>query len=232
VTIFHIFDSRSPDLSNSVPSLEPETQMDPSEMPSNLIGRNRPENPFSLFKQWLEEAAQKPVPQLDAMVLATVGPGGKPSARVVLFKGILEEKILFFTNYRSRKAQELAANPFAAVVFYWEPLQRQIRIEGKVEKVPPQKSDVYFASRPRGSQIAAWASKQSAPIASRTILEKRFHAFQQKFSGQPVPRPPCWGGYWLIPDYFEFWVAREHRLHERLAYRKNENGWDICWLQP
>jgi pyridoxamine 5'-phosphate oxidase len=166
------------------------------------------------------------------MVLSTVSSSGKPSSRVVLLKEARRENLMFFTNYTSRKGKELATNPYAALLFFWPDLQRQVRIEGKVEKTSKEDSDYYFASRPETSKLASWASTQSEIIEDREKLEEAYQAETLRFAKIPVPRPPHWGGFQLIPDSFEFWQGRESRLHDRLKYIKNGDEWTIIRLAP
>jgi len=197
------------------------------------LSENRVESdPVTQFAQWYEyaQAAVKPLP--DAVALATATRAGQPSLRVVLLKSFDGHGFVFFTNYRSRKGRELARNPQATLLFHWVELARQVRIEGRVEKLPARESDAYFATRPRGSQLAAWASPQSAVIAGRGPLERRVAAFARKYP-DGVPRPPHWGGYRLIPEAFEFWQGGEDRLHDRILYRRARGGrWRIERLAP
>jgi pyridoxamine 5'-phosphate oxidase len=189
-------------------------------------------NPISQFAQWFEkaQAAVKPLPH--AMALATATGAGHPSLRMVLLKGYDARGFVFYTNYSSRKGRELARNSRATLLFYWGVLERQVRIEGRVTKVTAHESDEYFATRPRGSQLAAWASSQSAPITGRGALERRFAAFARKYA-EAVPRPPHWGGYRLAPEEIEFWQGREDRLHDRILYRRARGGrWTIDRLAP
>lgn len=168
------------------------------------------------------------------MTLATVGEGGRPSARIVLIKGVDERGFVFFTNYESRKGRDLAANPYAALLFYWIELERQVRIEGRIEKTSADESDRYFSSRPLGSRIGAWASEQSAVIDSRATLEAREKEISTRFGDDP-PRPPHWGGYRLVPDSIEFWQGRPSRLHDRLLYTRDAaspHGWTMSRLSP
>ncbi|MCE7072537.1 pyridoxamine 5'-phosphate oxidase [Dyadobacter sp. CY327] len=189
-------------------------------------------NPFTQFKLWFDEALSAGVVEPNAMVLSTVS-DGRPSARVVLLKDLDQAGFTFFTNYESKKAKEMESDPFVAVTFFWKELERQVRIEGKVEKTTNQESAEYFAVRPRGSQIGAWASTQSEHLASRAELEERTLLLEQKFEGAEVPRPPHWGGYRVIPHYFEFWQGRSSRLHDRLVYKKTDEGsWEIERLYP
>ncbi len=191
-------------------------------------------DPLVQFKQWMVEAVDSEVPEPNAMVLATLNQYSRPSARVVLLKDIEEGGFVFYTNYNSEKGQELAAHPFAALNFNWLELQRQVRIEGRVEKVSEEMSKAYFQSRPRGSQIGAWASPQSTIIEDRSILEENVKRLEEKYQGQEVlPIPPHWGGYSLKPDLIEFWQGRPSRLHDRIRYRLDEKGkWLIERLAP
>ena len=170
---------------------------------------------------------------LNAMTLATVDRTGHPSARVVLLKGIDARGFVFYTNYNSRKGQELAGNPEAALVFYWADLERQVTVAGTVEQLPAAESDAYFKSRPRGSQIAAWASNQSQSVADRNTLEQNWQQFERRYAGPEVPRPPHWGGYVLAPRRVEFWQGRPNRLHDRFCYSRRQDGtWSLERLSP
>jgi pyridoxamine 5'-phosphate oxidase len=190
-------------------------------------------NPFKQFQVWFSEAVAAQLPEPNAMTLATISPGGRPSARMVLLKDFDEKGFTFYTNYGSAKGKHLSETPWAALVFWWVQLERQVRIEGRVEKVSPQESDEYFCSRPETSQLGAWASNQSQVIESREVLEKQFTQLKEKYTGQAIPRPPHWGGFRVIPDVIEFWQGRPSRLHDRLCYRLLEDGfWHIERLSP
>lgn len=189
-------------------------------------------DPVAQFARWYERAQAEVTPLPDAVALATATRAGHPSLRMVLLKGFDAHGFVFYTNYRSHKGRELARNPRATLLFYWGALQRQVRIDGRVERVMARESDAYFATRPRGSQLAAWASPQSGVVAGRGPLERRFAAFARKYPGT-VPRPPHWGGYRLVADAFEFWQGGEDRLHDRILYRRARNGrWRIERLAP
>jgi len=197
-----------------------------------LDERDADPNPFALFQQWLELAIAENLPEPNAMTVATAALDAKPSARIVLLRGVDERGFVFFTNYSSRKGKELKDNPFAALVFFWQPLHLSIRIEGRVERVNAQESDEYFASRPRGSQLSSAASPQSQVIPNREFLETRVQELDAKFPNH-VLRPAQWGGYRVVPDVFEFWQGRENRLHDRLRYtRAVNNSWKIERLAP
>ncbi|MBV8030763.1 MAG: pyridoxamine 5'-phosphate oxidase [Betaproteobacteria bacterium] len=189
-------------------------------------------NPIKQFEKWFEDALQAGVPLPNAMTLATVAADGTPSARIVLLKGIEQEAFVFFTNYGSRKGRELAARSAACLVFFWSDLERQVRVDGRVEKIAPEASDAYYASRPLGARISAWASPQSEPVADRSALEASFKRFSSQHGDAP-PRPPHWGGYRVVPQAIEFWQGRADRLHDRLAYeRKGADGWTLRRLAP
>lgn len=197
-----------------------------------LTEDNLPEDPVILFKKWLNEAVETEVPEPNAMSLATVGEEGGPNVRTVLLKGIEEGSVLFFTNYNSRKARELASNPAAACAIWWPGLERQIRFRGSVSQLSPAKSDKYFETRPRESRIGAWASRQSEEISGREELEKQFAGFEKKFDNKPVPRPEYWGGYRIKLTGIEFWQGRAGRLHDRIEYLHQSGSWIHRRLSP
>jgi pyridoxamine 5'-phosphate oxidase len=188
-------------------------------------------DPFAQFTRWFDEAVKAEHPMLNAMTLATVSAEGRPSARIVLLKGVDNGGFVFFTNYKSRKGRELTANPAAALVLYWSELEREVRIDGRVTKVTAQESDAYFTSRPLGSRHAAIASPQSEVVASRAVLETRFAEAAEKSGDQPA-RPPHWGGYRLIPDEIEFWQGRPNRLHDRVLFTRKGRVWKTERLAP
>jgi pyridoxamine 5'-phosphate oxidase len=189
--------------------------------------------PLRLFRVWLDDAIEAGLPEPNAMVLATATPDGRPSSRAVLLKSIDEEGFVFFTHQDSRKGRELAANPVAALCFVWLELERQIRVEGRVERAPEAVADAYFARRPRASQLGAWASPQSEPVASREELERRLEEAAVRFAARDVPRPPGWGGFRLRPEVLEFWQGRPSRLHDRLRFtRRREGEWERVRLAP
>ncbi len=187
--------------------------------------------PLQMFEKWFTQAEKAKVPEPNAMTLATVGADGRPSTRVVLIKDIDERGVVFYTNYNSRKGQELAANPMAALQFHWVELERVVRIEGRVEKVSPEESDAYFNVRPLDSRLGAWASPQSEVIANRAVLVKNVAMLTTKFGLNP-PRPEHWGGFRLVPDTWEFWQGRTSRLHDRLRYRLVDGNWHRERLAP
>ena len=200
-------------------------------MRESLDEQNVAREPVAQFKLWFDEAVASQMPLVNAMTLATVSAGGQPSARIVLLKGIDHDGFVFYTNYQSRKGKELAGNPAAALLFHWTELEREVRIEGRVEKVSAQEADEYFASRPLGSRHAAIASPQSAVVASRAALEARFAGAVTNYGDNP-PRPHDWGGYRLAPETIEFWQGRQNRLHDRLLYSRVASGWKIERLAP
>jgi len=189
-------------------------------------------DPIEQLRRWLEDARSAGAHEPTAMTLATVAQTGRPSARIVLLRGLDERGLRFYTSYFSRKGRELEANPNAAAVFYWPDMERQVRIEGAATALAEDESDAYFAGRPRGHQLAAWASEQSESIQSRDVLEERYAHFEQRFDQGAVPRPHSWGGYLLAPVRFEFWQGRTNRMHDRIAYVREGATWRISRLQP
>lgn len=188
--------------------------------------------PYAMFGQWFDGARTAGVLEPNAMVLATVSSDGVPSARVVLLKGLTADGFVFFTNYESRKAAELAANPHCSLLFGWYQLQRQVRIEGVASRISRAETEAYFATRPRDSQIGAWASPQSRVVASRAELDQQYAETEQRFAGSDVPAPPHWGGYLVTPHRVEFWQGRRHRMHDRLVYQRTGADWTIRRLAP
>jgi len=189
-------------------------------------------DPHALFEEWLAEARLSEPNDPEAMALATADAEGRPSARMVLLKGHDARGFVFYTNCESRKGDELAANPRAALLFHWKSLRRQVRIEGRVEIVSDAEADAYFATRARESQLGAWASDQSRPMESRAAFEARYQALVEKYDGRDVPRPPHWRGYRVAPERIEFWTGREHRLHDRRLFARTEAGWAESLLYP
>jgi pyridoxamine 5'-phosphate oxidase len=189
-------------------------------------------DPFDMFVAWFEDAKQAGIFLPESVNLATATKDGVPSSRMMLLKGIDHRGFVFFTNYESRKSGELNDNPRAALTFYWGILERQVRAEGVVEKISEQESDAYFRTRPRGSRIGAWASKQSSPLESRMELDRRFKEFDHRYPGEDVPLPPFWGGWRLNPARIEFWQGRINRLHDRLRYEREGDAWRVTRLYP
>lgn len=190
------------------------------------------EDPFTLFDRWFAEAQASEINDPNAMALATVDAAGQPSVRMVLLKGHDPRGFVFYTNRQSRKADDLAAVPKAALLFHWKSVRRQVRVEGAVTQVSDAESDAYFASRGRDSQLGAWASDQSRPLDDRATFEARFEAVRARFDGGDVPRPPHWGGYRVAPERIEFWQDRAHRLHERRVFVPHVDGWREGLLYP
>ena len=190
-------------------------------------------DPIKQFSNWFTAAIEAGIRDVNAMSLATAGPDAKPTVRIVLLKGFDQNGFVFFTNYESEKGKQLAANPYAAMAFYWIELDRQIRIGGEVEKTSREESQIYFDSRPIGSQLGAWASRQSDVIDGRRVLDARMSEMTERFANKAIPVPPHWGGYRLKPDVFEFWQGRPNRLHDRFRYTRQANGsWLIERLAP
>ena len=189
-------------------------------------------NPFVQFQQWFEQAVKAELPEPNAMALATATPDGRPSVRMVLLKGFDERGFVFYTNYEGRKSVELAANPQAAVLFFWVELERQVRIEGTVEKTSKQESDEYFKTRPLESRLSAWASRQSSIIPSRSFLEQKMSDLEHRYANREIPLPPFWGGFRIQPQVFEFWQGRENRLHDRVRYMLQGGVWHIERVSP
>ena len=198
-----------------------------------LRRRDLDPDPIKQFSNWFTAAIEAEIRDVNAMSLATAGRDGKPTVRIVLLKGFNQDGFVFFTNYESEKGVQLEANPYAALAFYWIELDRQIRISGKAEKTSRQESESYFRSRPIGSQLGAWASRQSEVLDARRVLDARMAEMTERFGGKPIPLPPHWGGYRVVPDMMEFWQGRPNRLHDRFRYRLQSDGsWLIERLAP
>lgn len=189
-------------------------------------------DPLELFSRWFADARKAGLYLPEAMTLASTTSDGAPSARMMLLKGFDQRGFRFFTNYESRKAGELDRNGRAAMVFHWAVLHRQVRVEGRTERMSKEESQEYFRTRPRGSQIGAWASKQSSVLEARTELDAQFRELERRFAGSTVPLPPFWGGYRLIPEVIEFWQGRANRLHDRIRFQRSESGWEVVRLSP
>lgn len=190
------------------------------------------DDPIAFFQAWWDDARASGIYLPESMTLATATPEGAPSARMMLLKGVDQRGFVFFTNYQSRKGGELQVNPRAALVFHWAILQRQVRVEGVVAKLTQPESEAYFHTRPRGSRIGAWASRQSADLSSRAELDQRVREYQTRFAQEDVPLPPFWGGYRLTPSVIEFWQGRINRLHDRLRYTRTDSAWTVTRLYP
>ncbi|MFV3074262.1 pyridoxamine 5'-phosphate oxidase [Niveispirillum fermenti] len=189
-------------------------------------------DPFALFRDWFAEAEATEINDPNAMAVATVGADGRPTVRIVLLKALDDRGFTFYTNTQSRKGEHLAANQVAGINFHWKSLRRQVRVDGLVEPVTEAEADAYFASRPHGSRIGAWASQQSRPLDSRSTLEQAVRDTQARYADQAVPRPPHWSGYRVVPDRIEFWQDREYRLHDRIIFTRSDGGWDKGRLYP
>jgi pyridoxamine 5'-phosphate oxidase len=200
---------------------------------NELLEKNVSKNPFETFHVWFEEAVKSGILEPNAMVLSTIE-NEMPSSRVVLLKALDDTGFVFYTNYESHKGQQLVQNPFASLTFFWDKLERQVRVQGRVEFVSAEESDAYFQSRPRGSQLGAWVSAQSTEIPDRSVLEDRLKELETQYANEllPIPRPPHWGGIRILPLKIEFWQGRPNRLHDRLLYQKTENNWHITRLSP
>jgi pyridoxamine 5'-phosphate oxidase len=189
-------------------------------------------DPIAMFERWFDDAMRAGIFLPESVALATASTEGRPSARMMLLKGVDRRGFVFYSNYESRKAAELEANPRAAIIAHWSILERQVRVEGTVQKVPKEETEAYWGSRPRGSRIGAWASRQSTPLESREALELAVTETARKYKGREVPLPPYWGGYRLVPEVIEFWQGRANRLHDRLRYERDGDGWKITRLSP
>jgi pyridoxamine 5'-phosphate oxidase len=189
-------------------------------------------NPIAQLGRWIADASAANVAEPNAMALATAARDGRSAVRYVLLRGLDERGLRFYTSYFSRKGRHLEENAFAAAAFYWPQLERQVRVEGPVQTLSEDESDAYFASRPRGHQLAAWASEQSEVVSSREVLDERYAHFEERFAGEDVPRPHSWGGYAIAPDRFEFWQRRINRMHDRFEYLRGGGAWTIRRLQP
>jgi pyridoxamine 5'-phosphate oxidase len=199
---------------------------------TELLERDVDPDPFRQFAAWFAEAAATGIRAPEAMALATAAQDGRPSVRMVLLKGFDERGFAFYSGYESRKGRELAENPRAALLFHWDVLGRQVRIEGEVERLPAEEADAYFASRPRGSRLSALASRQSEVVAGREVLDERFAELRAELADRDPERPDWWGGYRLVPDSFELWQHRDDRLHDRIRYQAEGAGWTIQRLSP
>ncbi len=197
-----------------------------------LLEKIAPRDPFRLFHHWFRQALGSSSLDPNAMALSTINPSGRPSSRMVLLKGLDKKGFVFFTNYLSQKGKELKKHPQTSLLFFWPELGRQVRVEGKALRISSAESEEYFKSRPRGSQLSAWASHQSQVVPNREVLEKRMRELEKQYHNREIPRPPHWGGYRVIPVLIEFWSGRRNRLHDRLVYRKGGGGWTRKRLSP
>jgi pyridoxamine 5'-phosphate oxidase len=215
-----------PELNQSIARLRREHDVAPLDL--EALDRD----PIVQFGRWMEDALAAGILLPNTLTLATAAPDGRPSARMVLLKGFDHRGFVFYTNYDSRKSRELLANPYAALVFHWPRLERQVRVEGRVEKVSPEESDEYFSTRPFASRLGAWASRQSERLGSRAELESRLEELEREHAGGEVPRPPHWGGWLVVPDAIELWQGRPNRLHDRALYERAGEGWSRVRLSP
>jgi len=199
---------------------------------AGLLEKDLAKNPFRQFEQWFQEAEAAKIPEPNAMTLATVGRDGRPSARSVLLKGVDGRGFVFYTNFESRKGRELDANPRATLLFPWITMERQVVVEGAVTRVSREEAEAYFHSRPRASQLGAWASPQSTVVAGRAVIDESYRVIEKKYEGREVPLPPNWGGFRLAPETVEFWQGRRSRLHDRLRYRREAGDWAVERLAP
>jgi pyridoxamine 5'-phosphate oxidase len=213
-------------MSNSIADIRTDYRM------KSFLESDAASDPYTQFGHWWLEAVESKIEEVNAMTLATASVKGFPSARIVLLKGYDKNGFVFFTNYNSQKGQEIAANPKACLLFFWKELERQVRIDGNIEKVSAEESDLYFNSRPVGSRIGAWCSPQSSVIKDRSVLDKNVAFYSNKFNAQEVPRPDHWGGYIVKPTAIEFWQGRSSRLHDRLRYSAKPEGWNLERLAP
>ena len=189
-------------------------------------------DPIAFFSKWFKEAESARITEINAMTLATADAQNRPHARIVLLKGLDDRGFVFFTNYDSAKGQHIAENPNVSLLFFWKELERQVRIDGRIEKVPAEESDIYFHSRPEGSRLGAWASPQSREIPHRNILELNYAKYEAEFSGISIPRPEHWGGYIVIPERIEFWQGRSSRMHDRILFKRHGAAWNRSRLAP